>query len=130
MATYGKGRTSGTRGWERGDESQREIREGRDIREGTVGAARRVGRRAKLLPLVRYVSRYGRYYGERWVVRQEAGRPIRFGTYNIQNGRNGGLESALGEMLQKNVDLGVFQEMTVTKRIYTQESSGYRVVSL
>ena len=65
MATYGKGRTSGTRGWERGDESQREIREGRDIREGTVGAARRVGRRAKLLPLVRYVSRYGRSYGKK-----------------------------------------------------------------
>ena len=40
-------------------------------------------------------------------VRQEAVRPIRFGTYNIRNGRNGGLESALRGMLLVNVDLGV-----------------------
>ena len=33
--------------------------------------------------------------------------PIRFGTYNIRNGRNGGLESALWGMSQANVDLGI-----------------------
>ena len=33
--------------------------------------------------------------------------PIRFGTYNIRNGRNGGLESALRGMSQANMDLGV-----------------------
>ena len=56
-------------------------------------------------------------------------RPIRFGTYNIRNGQNGGLESALRGMSQANMDLGVFQETKVTKGIYKQESSGYRVVA-
>ena len=36
--------------------------------------------------------------------------PIRFGTYNIRNGRNRGLELALREMSQANMDLGIFQE--------------------
>ena len=35
---------------------------------------------------------------------------IRFGTYNIRNGRNGGLELALRGMSQANMDLGIFQE--------------------
>ena len=35
--------------------------------------------------------------------------PIRFGTYNIRNRRNGGLESALRGMSQANMDLGIFQ---------------------
>ena len=35
--------------------------------------------------------------------------PIRLGTYNIRNGRNGGLESALWGMSQANMDLGIFQ---------------------
>ena len=52
-------------------------------------------------------------------VRQETVRLIHFGTYNIRNGRNGGLESALQGMWQANVDMGVFQEMKSTKGIYT-----------
>ena len=55
--------------------------------------------------------------------------PIRFGTYNIRNGRSGGLESALLGMAQANIDLGVFQETKCTDRIYTRESAGYRVVA-
>ena len=35
--------------------------------------------------------------------------PIRFSTYNIRNGRNGGLESALWGMSQANMDLGISQ---------------------
>ena len=35
---------------------------------------------------------------------------IRFGTYNICNSRNGGLESVLRVMSQANMDLGIFQE--------------------
>ena len=35
------------------------------------------------------------------------GVPIRFGTYNIRNGRNGGLELALWRMAQANMDLGI-----------------------
>ena len=36
--------------------------------------------------------------------------PIKLGTYNIRNGRNGGLKSAFRGMAQANIDLGVFQE--------------------
>ena len=53
--------------------------------------------------------------------------PIRFGTYNIRNGRNGGLESALRGMSQANMDLGIFQETKCTDGIYTCESAGYCV---
>ena len=49
--------------------------------------------------------------------------PIRFGTYNIRNGRNGGLESALQGMSQANMDLGIFQETKCTDEIYTCESA-------
>ena len=44
----------------------------------------------------------------RWVV------PNRFGTYNIHNGRNGGLESALRGLSWDNMDLGIFQETKLT----------------
>ena len=54
---------------------------------------------------------------------------IRFGTYNIRNGRNGGLESALRGMSQANMDMGIFQEMKCTDGIYTRKSAGYRVVA-
>ena len=36
--------------------------------------------------------------------------PIMFDTYNICNGRNGGLDSVLRGMSQDNIDLGIFQE--------------------
>ena len=49
--------------------------------------------------------------------------------YTIRNGRNRGLESALRGMSQANMDLGLFQETKLIKRIYTRESSGYRVVA-
>ena len=55
--------------------------------------------------------------------------PIRFGTYNIRNRRNGGLESALQGMFQANMNLGIFQETKCTDVIYTRESAGYRVVA-
>ena len=44
--------------------------------------------------------------------------PIRFGNYNICNGRDGGLELALRGMSQANMNLGIFQETKVTDRIY------------
>ena len=55
--------------------------------------------------------------------------PIRFGTYNIRNGRNGGLKLSLRGMAQANMDLGIFQEKNCTEGIYTRESAGYRVVA-
>ena len=54
---------------------------------------------------------------------------IKFGTYNIRNGRNRLLESALWGMSQANIDLGVFQETKCTDGIYTCESAGCRVVA-
>ena len=50
--------------------------------------------------------------------------PIKFGTYNIQNGRNGGPEAALRGMAQANIDLGVFQETKCTDGVYTRASAG------
>ena len=55
--------------------------------------------------------------------------PIKFGTYNIRNGRNGGLEAALRGMEQANMDLGVLQETKCTNGVYTRASAGYRVVA-
>ena len=55
--------------------------------------------------------------------------PIRFGTYNIHNGRNGGLELALQGMSQANTDLGIFQETKLTDGIYTRGSAGYSVIA-
>ena len=58
------------------------------------------------------------------------GVPIRFGTYNIRNKRNGGLESALRGMAQSNMDLGIFQETKCTDGTYTRESARYSVVNM
>ena len=44
---------------------------------------------------------------------------IRFGTFNIQNGQNGGLELVLHGMSQGQVDCGVLQETNLTKGVYT-----------
>ena len=54
---------------------------------------------------------------------------IRFGTYNIRNGRNGGLESALRGVSHANMDLGIFQETKFTDVIYTRGSAGYSIVA-
>ena len=56
--------------------------------------------------------------------------PIHFGTYNIRNGRNRGLESALSETSLANIYLGLFQQTKRTKRVYMRESSGYKVVAM
>ena len=55
--------------------------------------------------------------------------PIRFGTYKICNGRNGGLEAALRGLSQANMDLGILQETKLTNGIYTRGSDGYSVVA-
>ena len=55
--------------------------------------------------------------------------PIRFGTYNIHNGRNGGLELALREMSQSNTDLDIFQETKLTNVVYTRGSTEYSIVA-
>ena len=50
--------------------------------------------------------------------------PIKFGTYNIRNGRNGGLETALRGMEQANLDMGILQETKITNGVYTRASAG------
>ena len=56
--------------------------------------------------------------------------PIRFGTYNIRNGRNGGLKLVLRGVSKANIDLGIFQEPKVTDGIYTCGSAGYSVFAM
>ena len=56
--------------------------------------------------------------------------PIRFGTYNIRNGRKGGLESALRGMSQANMDLDILQETKITNGVYTHGSAGYKVIAM
>ena len=56
--------------------------------------------------------------------------PIRFGTYNICNGRKGGLEAALRGMSQANMDLGILQETKLTDGIYTRGSAGSSVIAM
>ena len=48
---------------------------------------------------------------------------IKFGTYNIRNIRNGGLESALRGMSQANMELGIFQETKLKNGVYTRHKS-------
>ena len=55
--------------------------------------------------------------------------PIKFGTYNIRNGQNRGLEAALRGMEQANLDMGILQETKITDGVYNRVSAGYRVVA-
>ena len=55
---------------------------------------------------------------------------VRFGTYIIQNFRNGGLESALHGMSHANVGLGILQDTKITYGVYARESAGFLVVVL
>ena len=55
--------------------------------------------------------------------------PIRFDTYNIRNGRKGGLEAALQGMSQANMGLGILQETKLTDGVYTCGSAGYNVIA-
>ena len=55
---------------------------------------------------------------------------IRFGTYNIRNRQNGGLESALRGMSQVNMDLGIFKNPKLTNGVYTCRSAGYIIVAI
>ena len=55
---------------------------------------------------------------------------IRFGTYNIRNRQNGGLEAALCGMSQANMDLGILKETKLTDGIYTRGSTGYSAIAI
>ena len=72
-----------------------------------------------------------RWWGTRWSTGSPTGEGvlIRFGTYNIRNGRNRGLDSALQGVAQDNMDLVIFQDTKCTDVIYTRVSAGYSVVA-
>ena len=55
--------------------------------------------------------------------------PIRFSTYNIRNGRKGGLEVALRGMSHANMDLGILEKTKLTDGVYTRRSAGYNVIA-
>jgi hypothetical protein len=61
--------------------------------------------------------------------RTEGSRSIAFASFNIQSGRNGGLEAALRAMDQLGVDVGFLMETKLTGGIYTRHSSGYDVLA-
>ena len=86
--------------------------------------------------MIREGSGVQRRKGVRWwrmcrsTGRSARGRvPIRFGTYNIRNRQNRGLELALRGVYQANMDLGIFQETKITDGIYTRGSAGCSVVA-
>ena len=54
---------------------------------------------------------------------------VSFASFNIQSGRNGGLEGALRAMDQMGVDIGFLLETKLTGGIYTCYSSGYSVLN-
>jgi len=54
---------------------------------------------------------------------------IALASFNIQSGRNGGLEAALRAMDQLGVDIGFLMETKLTGGIYTRQSSGYDVLA-
>ena len=104
-----------------------------DVR-GERGGAQGAGiGKVKPTLLVGVVLAYGKYYGE---IPEGGGNEfekeglIRFGTYNIQNCHNGGMESDLHGMDQANIDLGVMQETNLAVEFYTQLLTGYQVVEL
>jgi hypothetical protein len=54
---------------------------------------------------------------------------VSFASFNIQSGRNGGLEGALRAIDQMRVDIGFLLETKLTGGIYTRYSSGYSVLA-
>ena len=58
------------------------------------------------------------------------GTPILFGTYNIWNRQNSGLELLLRGMGQANMDVRLFQETNLIDEVYNWGLSGYRVAKM
>ena len=67
--------------------------------------------------------------GERGEGGDELQTLICFGSYDIYNGRNGGLQSVLRGMAQYNLYLGVLLETKLIDGAFTRGSGGYSVVA-
>ena len=74
---------------------------------------------------ITYMGRGGGVQGE-----EENAVDICFGSYNIRNGSNGGIDLALLAMAQENMDLGVLYEMKIIGRFYTCFLSDYNMLVL
>jgi hypothetical protein len=103
-----------------------------------VGPASRVsGRGVVCEPSCGFFSVLQTYYGGNSMAETAPCRPSRadgsgsiaVATYNIRNGHNGGLESALRVMEGIGADLGILMETKVTDGIHTRNWSGYSVVA-
>ena len=57
----------------------------------------------------------------------DTGRGIRLASLNIQTGREGGLETALWELHQENMNVVFLQETNLTQGIQTWHGAGYNV---
>ena len=60
-------------------------------------------------------------------MRSSVARKFRLVTLNIRSGQAGRLDSALRELKQGNVNVGMLQETKLTKVIHTHHSAGYSV---
>ena len=49
--------------------------------------------------------------------------------WNIQCGRNGGLESACRALVSLDVDIAILQETKLTNNVYARRSSGYSIIA-
>ena len=58
-----------------------------------------------------------------------SGTTITVTNWNIQNGRNGGLEGNLRAVKALGVDFGLLTKTKLTGSIYTRHSSGYKVIA-
>jgi hypothetical protein len=54
---------------------------------------------------------------------------VALASFNIQSGRNGGIEAALRAMEQMGIDIGFLLETKLMGRIYTRHSLGYDVLA-
>ena len=61
--------------------------------------------------------------------RPEGSGTFALASWNIRNGRNGGLESAARALDSLGADIAFLQETKVTGGIYTRHSSGYKIVA-
>jgi hypothetical protein len=56
-------------------------------------------------------------------------RRIWIATFNIRNGRQGNLESALRALMKMNVDIGLLEETKIKDEKYKKKSFGYNVIA-
>jgi hypothetical protein len=54
---------------------------------------------------------------------------IRMATFNVRNGRQGNLESALRTLKMMNIDSGILEETKIANAFYTRKAFGYEAIA-